>query len=60
MIIRKITAADIESIVNMRMQMLVETTDDPMPDGLDRQIRRFVRRHMEDGTCKGEIGRAHV
>ena len=32
MIIRKIIPADIESIVNMRMRMLVETTDDPMPD----------------------------
>ena len=55
MIIRKIIPADIESIVNMRMRMLAETTDDPMPDGLDRQIRRFVRRHMEDGTCMGVL-----
>ena len=55
MIIRKIIPADIESIVNMRMRMLVETTDDPMPDGLDKQIRRFVRRHMEDGTCMGVL-----
>ena len=55
MIIRKITPADIESIVSMRMKMLMETTDDPMPDGLDRQIRRFVRRHMDDGTCKGVL-----
>ena len=55
MIIRKIIPADIESIVNMRMRMLVETTDDPMPEGLDKQIRRFVRRHMEDGTCMGVL-----
>ena len=55
MIIRKIIPADIESIVNMRMRMLTETTDDPMPDGLDKQIRRFVRRHMEDGTCMGVL-----
>ena len=55
MIIRKIIPADIESIVNMRMRMLAETTDDPMPDGLDKQIRRFVRRHMEDGTCMGVL-----
>ena len=55
MIIRKIIPADIESIVNMRMKMLAETTDDPMPDGLDQQIRRFVRRHMEDGTCMGVL-----
>ena len=55
MIIRKIIPADIESIVNMRMRMLVETTDDPMPDGLEKQIRRFVRRHMEDGTCMGVL-----
>ena len=55
MIIRKIIPADIESIVNMRMRMLKETTDDPMPDGLDKQIRRFVCRHMEDGTCMGVL-----
>ena len=55
MIIRKIIPADIESIVNMRIRMLAETTDDPMPNGLDRQIRRFVRRHMEDGTCMGVL-----
>ena len=55
MIIRKIIPADIESIVNMRMQMLAETTDDPMPDGLDAQIRRFVRKHMKDGTCMGVL-----
>lgn len=55
MIIRKIIPADIESIVNMRIRMLAETTDDPMPNGLDKQIRRFVRRHMEDGTCTGVL-----
>ena len=55
MIIRKITAADIECIVSMRMQMLDETTDESMPDGLEDQIRRFVRRHMKDGTCKGVL-----
>ena len=55
MIIRKIIPADIESIVNMRIRMLAETTDDPMPNGLDKQIRRFVRRHMEDGTCMGVL-----
>ena len=55
MIIRKIIPADIESIVNMRMRMLDETTDESMPEGLDKQIRRFVRRHMEDGTCMGVL-----
>ena len=55
MIIRKIIPADIESIVNMRMKMLDETTDESMPEGLDKQIRRFVRRHMEDGTCMGVL-----
>ena len=55
MIIRKIIPADIESIVNMRMQMLDETTDESMPQGLDAQIRRFVRKHMKDGTCMGVL-----
>ena len=55
MIIRKIIPADIESIVNMRMRMLDETTDESMPEGLDKQIRRFVRRHLEDGTCMGVL-----
>lgn len=55
MIIRKIIPADIESIVNMRMRMLDETTDESMPEGLDAQIRRFVRKHMKDGTCMGVL-----
>ena len=55
MIIRKIIPADIESVVNMRMRMLDETTDLSLPEGLDKQIRRFVRRHMEDGTCMGVL-----
>ena len=55
MIIRKIIAADIESIVNMRMRMLAETTDEKIPGGLDQQIRRFVRKHMKDGTCMGVL-----
>ena len=55
MIIRKIIAADIESVVNMRMRMLAETTDEMIPEGLDQQIRRFVRKHMKDGTCMGVL-----
>ena len=55
MIIRKITPADIECIVSMRMQMLDETTEESMPEGLENQIRRFVRKHMKDGTCKGVL-----
>ena len=55
MIIRKITVGDIEAIVSMRMKMLTETTDLPMPEGLEAQIRRFVRRHMKDGTCRGVL-----
>ena len=55
MIIRKIIAADVESIVNMRIRMLDETTDEIIPEGLDKQIRRFVRKHMKDGTCFGVL-----
>ena len=39
----------------MRMRMLDETTDESMPEGLDAQIRRFVRKHMKDGTCMGVL-----
>lgn len=55
MIIREITPEDIEDIVSMRLRMLDETTDETLPEGLDVHIRRFVWRHMEDGTCLGVV-----
>ena len=53
--IREISNKDIPQLVNMRLRMLEETTDEELPEGLDKQIRRFVRKHMEDGTCRGVV-----
>ena len=53
--IREISNRDIPQLVNMRLRMLDETTDETLPEGLDKQIRRFIRRHMEDGTCRGVV-----
>ena len=53
--IREISNKDIPQLVNMRLRMLEETTDEELPEGLDKQIRRFVRKHMEDGTCRGAV-----
>ena len=53
--IREITPMDIDSIVSMRLQMLDEVTEEPLPQELGNQVRRFVRRHMEDNTCLGVV-----
>ena len=53
--IREISNKDIPQLVNMRLRMLDETTDETLPEGLDKQIRRFIRHHMEDGTCRGVV-----
>lgn len=53
--IREITKEDIEIITGMRMQMLDEVTDAPLPDGLEAQIWRFVHKHMCDNTCLGVV-----
>lgn len=55
MTIREITPEDIEIITRMRMQMLDEVTEDPLPEELENQIRRFVWRHMRDKTCLGVV-----
>lgn len=55
MTIREITNQDIEIITQMRMQMLDEVTEDPLPEALESQIRRFVRKHMKDNTCLGVV-----
>lgn len=53
--IREITPEDIEIIARMRIQMLDEVTEDPLPEGLEDQIRRFIWRHMRDRTCLGVV-----
>lgn len=55
MIIRTTTPEDIETITRMRMQMLDEVTEDPLPEELENQIRRFVWKHMRDKTCLGVV-----
>lgn len=55
MTIREITPEDIEIITRMRCQMLDEVTEDPLPEGLEASIRRFVRKHMHDRTCMGYL-----
>lgn len=55
MIIREITSTDIETITRMRMQMLDEVTEDPLPKELENQIRRFVWKHIQDNTCLGVV-----
>ena len=55
MTIREITPEDIEIIARMRIMMLDEVTEDPLPEGLEDQIRRFVWRHMRDRTCLGVV-----
>ena len=55
MLIREITPADVEIIARMRVQMLDEVTDDPLPAELEASVRRFVWRHMQDNTCLGVV-----
>lgn len=53
--IRQITPEDIELITRMRCQMLDEVTDDPLPEGLENSIRRFIWKHMRDRSCLGVV-----
>ena len=55
MLIREITPQDVEIIARMRVQMLDEVTDEPLPWQLEGSVRRFVWRHMQDNTCLGVV-----
>ena len=55
MIIREITPEDVEIIARMRVMMLDEVTEDPLPEELENQVRRFVWKHMMDKTCLGVV-----
>lgn len=55
MTIREITPEDIEAITRMRIMMLDEVTDDPLPAELENQVRRFVWKHMRDQSCLGVV-----
>ena len=55
MTIREINPDDVGIITQMRIQMLDEVTEDPLPEELEHQIRRFVWNHMCDHTCLGVV-----
>ena len=55
MLIREITSEDVEIIARMRVQMLDEVTEDPLPWQLEGSVRRFVWKHMQDRTCLGVV-----
>ena len=55
MLIREITPEDVEIIARMRVQMLDEVTEDPLPWQLEGSVRRFVWKHMQDKTCLGVV-----
>ena len=55
MLIREITPQDVEIIARMRVQMLDEVTDEPLPWQLEGSVRRFVWKHMQDRTCLGVV-----
>ena len=55
MLIREITPADVETIARMRVQMLDEVTDEPLPWQLEGSVRRFVWKRMQDRTCLGVV-----
>ena len=55
MTIREINLGDVGTITQMRIQMLDEVTDEPLPEGLDNSIHRFILKHMMDNTCLGVV-----
>ena len=55
MTIREINLGDVGIITRMRIQMLDEVTEQPLPDGLDSSIHRFILKHMMDRTCLGVV-----
>ena len=55
MLLREITPEDVEIIARMRVQMLDEVTEDPLPWQLEGSVRLFVWKHMQDRTCLGVV-----
>ena len=53
--IREINLGDVGTITRMRLQMLDEVTEEPLPEGLDNSIHRFILKHMMDNTCLGVV-----
>lgn len=55
MTIREINLGDVGTITRMRIQMLDEVTEEPLPEGLDNSIHHFILKHMLDNTCLGVV-----
>ena len=55
MTIREINLGDVGIITRMRIQMLDEVTDRPLPEGLDSSVHHFILKHMMDKTCLGVV-----
>ena len=55
MTIREINLGDVGIITRMRIQMLDEVTDQPLPEGLDSSVHHFILKHMLDNTCLGVV-----
>ena len=55
MTIREINLGDVGIITRMRIQMLDEVTQEPLPEGLDNSIHHFILKHMMDNTCLGVV-----
>ena len=55
MTIREINLGDVGTITRMRIQMLDEVTDQPLPEGLDSSVHHFILKHMMDETCLGVV-----
>lgn len=55
MTIREINLGDVSIITRMRIQMLDEVADTPLPEGLDNSIHHFILKHMMDNTCLGVV-----
>ena len=55
MTIREINLGDVGIITRMRIQMLDEVTEDPLPEGLDSSVHHFILKHMMDKTCFGVV-----
>lgn len=55
MTIREINLGDVGIITRMRIQMLDEVTEEPLPEGLDSSVHHFILKHMMDETCLGVV-----
>lgn len=53
--IREINLGDVGIITRMRIQMLDEVTEQPLPEDLENSVHRFILKHMMDNTCLGMV-----